>query len=99
MKRMLFFTSLLVLAVMQAVAANVDLAMAQATAQRFIDRHDNGKRLSSAPADIRLLHAEANSSLTNVPVYYIFTPITVLSSWPVMTVPRKSWPMATAPWT
>lgn len=72
MKRMLFFTSLLVLAVMQAVAANVDLAMAQATAQRFIDRHDNGKRLSSAPADIRLLHAETNSSLTNVPVYYIF---------------------------
>lgn len=72
MKKVLFFASLLVLAVMQASAALVDLATAQATAQRFIERDASGKRLAGLPVNLRLLHTEPNSSQVNVATYYIF---------------------------
>ena len=65
--------AVLLMAVMQISAANVDFSMAQAAAQRFIDRHASGKYFTgSSPGSVRLLHAEPSTSLANSPVYYIF---------------------------
>jgi hypothetical protein len=72
MKRFLWLSAL-VLAVMQASAADVDLAAAQAAARNFVQRHATGTRYSGKPAgDVRLLHAEANSSRNDAYAYYIF---------------------------
>jgi len=72
MKKLLFY-ALLLISVMQASAARVDLAMAQATAQRFINRNAADNRFTAAHSgNLRLLHAEANSEQVNEHVYYIF---------------------------
>lgn len=72
MQKITLFISLLLLAVMPITAANVDLSMARFTAQRFIDHSVAGKRLAGAPTSVKLLHAEANSSLAGVATYYIY---------------------------
>ncbi len=73
MKRILFLAASLVMAVMCVSAADVDLAMAQAAAQRFVDNNAAGKRFSGRPAgNLRLLHAESNSVSAGKNVYYIF---------------------------
>jgi hypothetical protein len=71
MKKLLFIVTLLV-AMMQATATNVDLPMAQAMAQRFM-QGQAGKRFNGTPVtDVKLLHAEPNSTRADLPVYYIF---------------------------
>ena len=73
MKRILFL-SVLLLAALQTVAAEVDVNTAQATAARFL-RAAAGTTLHGAPAansDIRLAHTELNSNQLGQAVYYIF---------------------------
>ena len=71
MKRILLIVTLLV-AAMQISAANVDLTMAKLTAQRFM-QSPAGMRFNGVPAtDVKLLHAEANSSRADLTAYYIF---------------------------
>ncbi len=73
MKRLLLFAMLL-LAMMPAMAADVDAVQARATATQFLqDYAPMVKR--GAPvslADVKLLHTEANPSSADKAVYYIF---------------------------
>lgn len=72
MKKLLFIATLL-LAVMQATAADVNLTAARATAVRYLHSNANGQRLAGQPAsDVKLLHTEVNSTQANRAVYYIF---------------------------
>ena len=58
---------------MQIWAADVDLAMAKATAQRFLTAKAAGKNLQANPASgLKLLYTEENSSMVNKPVFYVF---------------------------
>lgn len=71
MKKLLFLVTLMV-AAMQVTAANVDLPMARAMAQRFM-QSQAGKRFNGTPVtDVKLLHAEPSSTRADLPVYYIF---------------------------
>ena len=71
MKKLLFIVTLLV-ATMQVSAANVDLPMARAMAQRFM-QSKAGNRFNSVPVnDVKLLHAEPSSARADLAVYYIF---------------------------
>ena len=73
MKKILLFVTLMALAVMTVTATDVDLSMAQASAQRFLLGQARAKRFAGVPAsNLRLLHAEANSSRVSQAVYYIF---------------------------
>ena len=73
MKKLLL-CGLLLLAMMPAMAADVDVAQAQAAATRFLqDFAPSGHR--GAPvkaADVKLLHTEVNPSRADQAVYYIF---------------------------
>ena len=72
MKKLLFFAALL-MAVMQAAAADVNLTEAQATAVRYLRMNVHGKLLAGQPAsNVKLLHTEVNSTQANKAVYYIF---------------------------
>ena len=72
MKKLLFLAALL-FATMQVTAANVNLQMAKATAHRFMQSQVAGTRFNGVPtSDVKLLHAEANSTRTDLSVYYIF---------------------------
>ena len=72
MKKLLFFATLL-LAAMQVQAADVDLAAARATAERYLHGSVAGKRFTSVRAqDLKLLYTEVNSSRADQAVYYIF---------------------------
>ena len=71
MKKLLFFAALL-LAVLPATAANVNVTMAQKTAQRFLQTSVSNSRLSGTVTDLKLIHTEVNSSRPDIPVYYIF---------------------------
>lgn len=72
MKKSLIFVTLM-LCVMRVAAADVNLATAQSTAVKFLQSNARTHHLAGVPAkSIRLLHAEANSSLAQKAVYYIF---------------------------
>ena len=73
MRKFLLLVSLLTLAVLPMLAADVDLSMAQASAQRFLLNQAVTQRFTGVPgSNLRLLHAEANSSRVSQAVYYIF---------------------------
>jgi len=72
MKRILFL-AVLMMATAQAWSANVDAAMAQASAQRFFNRQViAGRMMAPAQGSLKLAHTEMNTSMTSTPVYYIF---------------------------
>ena len=71
MKKLLFIVTLLV-ATMQVSAANVDLPMARAMAQRFMQSKAGNRFNSVAVNDVKLLHAEPSSTRADLAVYYIF---------------------------
>ena len=71
--RKLFFLVTLLLAAMQLTAANVDLVMAKMTALRFMQSQVAAPRFNGVQANnVRLLHAEVNSTRADQAVYYIF---------------------------
>ena len=65
------FLFVLALTALQAVGAPVDLATARTTALGFIQSQKHSLN-SPTSADLRLLHAEANSQLAGQTAYYIF---------------------------
>lgn len=70
MKKFLFFAAL-VFAVMQVTAANVDLATAQQSAQRFLmNQTAKGRYMTSAPT-IKWVHEAKNSHDVTLAAYYI----------------------------
>ena len=72
MRRFLFLATLLAVAI-QAWSAPVDAATARATAQQFMLSQSKGRGLyGPSSTNLRLLHAEANSTLTGQTAYYIF---------------------------
>ena len=72
MKKLLFLATLL-LAVMQASAADVNLTAAQATAMRYLQTNSKGKVFAGQSAsNLKLLYTEPNSAQANKAVYYIF---------------------------
>ena len=72
MKKLLFIATLL-LAVMQATAADVNMTAARATAVRYLHSNATGQRLAGQAApDVKLLHTEVSSTQANRAVYYIF---------------------------
>ena len=71
MKKLLFIVTLLV-ATMQVSAANVDLPMARAMAQRFMQSKAGNRFNSVQVNDVKLLHAEPSSTRADLAVYYIF---------------------------
>ncbi len=72
MRRFLFLATLLAVAI-QAWSAPVDAATARATAQQFMLSQSKGRGLyGPSSTNLRLLHAEANSTLTGQTTYYIF---------------------------
>ena len=72
MKKLLFFATLLLVA-MQVQAADVNLAAARATAERYLHGAAAGKRFTGVRAqDLKLLYTEVNSSRVDQAVYYIF---------------------------
>ena len=72
MKKLLFF-AILLMAVMQATAADVNLSAAQATAVRYLQTNVSGKRLACPSAtNVKLLYTEVNSTQADKAVYYIF---------------------------
>ena len=69
----LFFLATLLMAVMQASAADVNLTAAQATALRYLQTTAKGKMFAGQPVqNLKLLHTEVNSTQVNKAVYYIF---------------------------
>ena len=63
----------LFMCVMRVAAADVNLSTAQATAVSFLQSQTRGNLLAGVPASsVKLLHAEANSTLVEKSVYYIF---------------------------
>ncbi len=69
----LFFLATLLMAVMQASAADVNLTAAQATALRYLQTTAKGKMFAGQPVqNLKLLHTEVNSTQVNKVVYYIF---------------------------
>ena len=73
MKRLLLW-AMLMLVMMPAVAADVDVVQARATARNFLfDNTSPGYRgVPAAAADVRLLHTEVNPSRAGQAAYYIF---------------------------
>ena len=73
MKKILSLTALL-LCTMQLTAANIDVATAQATAQRFMhEMAANGRfKAPALGANVTLIHAEASHVAPGQSVYYIF---------------------------
>ena len=72
MKKLLFLATLL-MAVMQASAADVNLTAAQATALRYLQTTAKGKVFAGQPVqNLKLLYTEPNSTQVNKAVYYIF---------------------------
>ena len=72
MKRFLFLTALVV-AAMQMMGANVDLATAKATAQQYAaSKMANGKLMAPSAIDMKLVKQEMNSDKPGTAVYYIF---------------------------
>ena len=73
MKKLLL-GALLLLAMMPAMAADVDVAQAQVAATRFLqDFAPSGHRgIPVKAADVKLLHTEVNPSRADQAVYYIF---------------------------
>ena len=73
MKHIISLLATILLAVAQVSAADVDLATAQAIAERYVRGTTAGTRLAGKPAaEVKLLHAEMNSSRPEQAVYYIF---------------------------
>jgi len=71
MKKKILFLAAMMLAMMQATAANVDLMSAQQSAQRFLmSQTAKGRFMTSAPA-IKWTHEEKNSSNASLAAYYI----------------------------
>ena len=69
----LFFLATLLMAVMQASAADVNLTAAQATALRYLQTTAKGKMFAGQPVqNLKLLYTEPNSTQVNKAVYYIF---------------------------
>lgn len=72
MKKYLFIV-ILIMCVMRVAAADVNLTAAHTTAVNFLQSKARSHHLASVPASgVKLLHAEANSSLAEKAVYYIF---------------------------
>ena len=72
MKRISFLLALVSTALL-GMAAPVNLATARTTALQFVQTHSKSHTLNGPSfTDLRLLHAEANSSLMGQTVYYIF---------------------------
>ena len=71
MKKLLFIVTLL-MATMHVSAANVDLPMARAMAQRFMQSKAGNRFNSVQVNDVKLLHAEPSSTRADLAVYYIF---------------------------
>ena len=72
MKRLLFFTALMI-ASMQMFSANVDLATAKATAQQYAaSKMAKGKLMAPSAIDMKLVKQEMNSDKPGTAVYYIF---------------------------
>ena len=72
MKRLLFFSALII-AAMQMMGANVDLATAKATAQQYAaSKMANGKLMAPSAIDLKLVKQEMNSNKPGTAVYYIF---------------------------
>ena len=73
MKRLLLWI-LLLSVMMPAMAADVDVAQARATAMEFLQEYAplTHRGVPSVPADVKLLHAEVNPTSADKAVYYIF---------------------------
>ena len=72
MKRLLFFSALII-AAMQMMGANVDLTTAKATAQQYAaSKMANGKLMAPSAIDLKLVKQEMNSDKPGTAVYYIF---------------------------
>ena len=72
MKRLLFFAALL-LAVLQATAADVNMTVAKSTAERYLQMSATGKLLAApSTTNLKLLYTEVNSTQADKAVYYIF---------------------------
>ena len=74
MRRILLLASLLLTVMVSHLrAANVDAAMAQTAAQRFLaERSMTGRLMAPAVGELKLAHIEWNSTLSEIPVFYIF---------------------------
>ena len=72
MKRLLLLAALL-MAMMQAAAADVNLTAAQASAVRFLRTNAGGRNFAGqGDPNVKLLHTEVNSTQVEKAVYYIF---------------------------
>jgi len=72
MRKLLLIATLL-LAAVQVSAADISLAEAKGSAERFFQTNVNSKRFNGAPlSDVKLLYAERNSSRADKVAYYIF---------------------------
>ena len=73
MKRILLLLTV-VIAAMQVMGADVDLANARATAQQFVfsKMSTSGKLTSPAAVDVKLIKQEMNNEKAGAAVYYIF---------------------------
>ena len=72
MKKLLLL-AIMLLAVMQVSAADVNLAQASATARRFLTANAKVKGFQGVSAgDLKLIHTEKNSSSATQAAYYIF---------------------------
>ena len=71
--RRIYLLAMLLLAFTQVEAASVDLATAQATAQRFaLGRPSNHQFQGNAPGAVKLIYTEVNSRHPQQAAYYIF---------------------------
>lgn len=72
MKKLLLIVALL-LAILPIQAADVNLSMARTAAHRFLYGQSSRHRFNTVHiAEVKLLHAEVNTSRADQPVYYIF---------------------------
>ena len=71
MKKFLLLAALLLTVSPMAWSVNVDAAAARASAKRFL-LNQSSSRFTSNVANLKLAHAEMNSKLIGMPVYYIF---------------------------
>ena len=90
MKRFLLFTATL-FAVIQLVAAPVDLRTAQYTAQNFVNQKLYSGRLNAPlSGPVTLAHVEMNSKMLDRAVYYIFN---TSNGYRVMIALSRFWDM------
>ena len=65
--------AVLLLTALQGWSATIDIATAQATAQRFLlDQMISNRKIAPGQISLELAHVERNSQVLTMPVYYIF---------------------------